>query len=849
MKFYKQALAALATVLLASAVSVSLAREIRITRRLMTKQEFNRLKEKEGVYEEGKNYNIIIDGHGTGLRPPTEAQWKEIRRMPVLVDRIESARKATPSNHDNSATIWFPPIGTQDGEGSCVSWACVYYTKTFQEAKEHNWDLSGCVWEGDYYGYPSIVYQDRIFSPDFIYHQANGGEDGGSYYIDNMNLLERIGCCTWEKMPYDPTNSTTWPDEDAWKEAPWYRSLTGHTIMWVDTDPALEDLKQLLADTNLVVISINAGYYGDLTSEDLWTLDNYDPISTNHANTVVGYDDDYGPYDEGGDPNTYGAFKVANSWLIGGWENVDDGFYYISYECMKQRVERIFFYENRVNYEPEMISVFRLSHKHRGECKTAVGIGDISSPDSIKQFHCNMNGGEHPFPSHIMVMDVTGFAPYITGPSDNFFLEIYDTGTDTTGTIDSFSIEIYDDYASGVPVETHASPSPPVNTVNFSPVYAATSPAPAIRFVRHTVNDSRGNNDGNADAGETVELWLTLDNLSLDATNVSGELSSEDPYLSIDIAAAGYGDILSREERTSLTAYRCSVHVACPDPHVAMLGLEISADGAYSTVDSLHLIIIGDAIGFSDDMESGTGGWSHQVVTFGYSDQWHQSNWRCQSEITSWKFGDQGVRDYVDYADGGLITPPFLLGPSSKLSFRHWIDAEIEDDTTAWDGGVVMLSVDNGDWSQISPLGGYPCRIIQLSSNPLAPATPCFSGTQGWQLAEFDLSGYEGVAQVMFRFGSDGNVSEEGWYIDDVLVEGAPCGDVNGEGRITFADALYLKNYYYQTPPGSPAPIGSGDVNLDGNVTFADALYIKNYYYQTPPGSPDPCNPPQLPLY
>ena len=69
------------------------------------------------------------------------------------------------------------------------------------------------------------------------------------------------------------------------------------------------------------------------------------------------------------------------------------------------------------------------------------------------------------------------------------------------------------------------------------------------------------------------------------------------------------------------------------------------------------------------------------------------------------------------------------------------------------------------------------------------------------------------------------------------------CGDCNADGFVNFADALYVKNYYYQTPPGSPAPIGQGDVNLDGFVNFADALYLKNYYYQTPPGSPPPCEP------
>jgi hypothetical protein len=85
------------------------------------------------------------------------------------------------------------------------------------------------------------------------------------------------------------------------------------------------------------------------------------------------------------------------------------------------------------------------------------------------------------------------------------------------------------------------------------------------------------------------------------------------------------------------------------------------------------------------------------------------------------------------------------------------------------------------------------------------------------------------------------------WAGIDSLSPCAPCacGDCNEDERITFADALYVKNYYYQTPPGSPPPVCNCDVNLDGRINFADALYIKNYYFQTPPGSPPPCEPPK----
>jgi hypothetical protein len=461
----------LSTLLLILAYSALFANDIKAIKRIMTQEEFNKFRAFVGIYEPGKTYNIIYNGYGTGLKPPTAEEWEKMRTLPIFIDRIESSMAPTLSSHDNSATIWFPPIGNQDGEGSCVSWACGYYTKTFHEAKEHNWDISGCVWEGGYYGHPTIAYQNKIFSPDFIYHQVNNGGDNGSHYSDNMDLLERIGCCTWDRMPYNPNDTTTWPGEEAWRQAPWYRSETGFASMNVETNPALDDLKQLLANHNLALISINADYYNRLTNKDLWTLDNYNPSTINHANTIVGYDDNFGPYTETGNNNTYGAFKVANSWGIGNWEKVADG-YYISYKAMKQRVKYIYFYENKINYKPEVIAVFNLSHNFRGECKTTLGIGNISTPDATKSFDdFNFNGGNWPFPSNNMVLDITEFKSFMTGSQDNFFLSIYDGRSSTTGQIKSFSIEIYDNYATGIPTEIHNSQDPPVRTTNGSTVY------------------------------------------------------------------------------------------------------------------------------------------------------------------------------------------------------------------------------------------------------------------------------------------------------------------------------------------------------------------------------------------
>ena len=86
-----------------------------------TYEDIERLKQLEGVYEEGVNYNVIIDGHGTGVRPPTEEGWNAMIGQANVVENIQLTTDAAPASVDNSAKIWFPPIGSQGLEGSCVT--------------------------------------------------------------------------------------------------------------------------------------------------------------------------------------------------------------------------------------------------------------------------------------------------------------------------------------------------------------------------------------------------------------------------------------------------------------------------------------------------------------------------------------------------------------------------------------------------------------------------------------------------------------------------------------------------------------------------------------------------------
>ncbi|MGD0977557.1 MAG: NosD domain-containing protein [Candidatus Bathyarchaeia archaeon] len=412
----------------------------------ITGSELQLLKSRIGVKEENQSYNQIVFSHGTGLAPPSEADWEKIGKEAYVVDQVTS-NTSLPSNVDNSATPWFPPIGNQGSQGSCVAWAVGYYTKTFQEAKEHNWSVSGTT-------------SDEIMSPSFIYNLIDNGVDQGSNYYDAIQLVCSVGDCSLAKMPYNAADCTSWPPEQAWSEAPFYRgNYSGYETLLLTTDAGLASLKNWIASGNLAIIAVDASQYVNLSSNDIWTVSNYVNPSTGHANTIVGYDGNVQYTEEG--QLRQGAFKIANSWGVG-WtgDHNSDGFYWISYKAMEQRVEYCMFYRDRIGYVPTLTCSFEIEHPMRGECSIVIGMGTHDNPTMSKSFTEYIEGGNQPFCSNNIVFDITEFedaVPNVYGKP--FFLSVYDGGSPTTGTILYFS------------VENTVSSNPPVTTVNGGYVF------------------------------------------------------------------------------------------------------------------------------------------------------------------------------------------------------------------------------------------------------------------------------------------------------------------------------------------------------------------------------------------
>ena len=277
--------------------------------------------------------------------------------------------------------------------------------------------------------------------------------------------------------------------------------------------------------------------------------------------------------------------------------------------------------------------------------------------------------------------------------------------------------------------------------------------------------------------GDTPALNLIVNNDgSGNAYNPLLILFSEDT----DVILSNFEVVLAPIGHNSFTAYE-NVFTVQIAPTAAMggsveIGYILGAENGDLLQGSFVLYIGVQNYTFESDMN----GWASSAPTANFVNQWHRSSARNFTGNGTWsmKFGGNGTADYASSAFGALESPEIMLGTNAELIFHHWMEAETHSNPQyAWDGGLVQISVNNGPWEQISPIGGYPFRIYNNPASPYAANTLVYSGSFDWTQATFDLSNYVGSARFRFLFGSDGSVTGEGWYLDDLHVEGEYVSD------------------------------------------------------------------------
>ncbi len=295
-----------------------------------------------------------------------------------------------------------------------------------------------------------------------------------------------------------------------------------------------------------------------------------------------------------------------------------------------------------------------------------------------------------------------------------------------------------------------------------------------------------GNNDGDVDMGETAFVELTIENTgAVDTSNVSVTLTSNDPgYVTVLDGSADYPDIAAGNTALSLSPhFRFSVDLSTPCGQQLSFDATIATDQGSAT-DTLYIQVGGTGLFFEDDMESGGGSWTHfadqgvddwSIITSSYAHS--PDNIWFSSDISTVK-------------DVSLVTPVLSVTNLSEFSFWHYFNME-----SSYDGCVIEISTDGGSsWADLGPditQGGYSGTISTAFSNPLGGRSAWTGTNSTMSQVVVDLAGYAGAtANVRFRLATDSSVSDDGWYIDDVLMTGAECQPWSGGVEHTVVAAM-----------------------------------------------------------
>ena len=214
-------------------------------------------------------------------------------------------RSFLPASADLSE--WFPAVGAQGEQGSCVAWATTYYMRSYYENRQNT----------------STAKQTPL-SPAFVYNQLKKQDASCKSGLNIGRALEFLklkGAPPLRSFPYSQNNCLALPDQAVESVATQFKIESWRRL----TKGNLDDVKGEIARDRPVVI-------GMIVSEkfkDFRGKSNFDELISEsatrggHAMTVVGYDD------------ARQAFRLVNSW---GQQWGDRGFAWISYESFNSNV-------------------------------------------------------------------------------------------------------------------------------------------------------------------------------------------------------------------------------------------------------------------------------------------------------------------------------------------------------------------------------------------------------------------------------------------------------------------------------------------------------------------------------
>ncbi len=165
---------------------------------------------------------------------------------------------------------------------------------------------------------------------------------------------------------------------------------------------------------------------------------------------------------------------------------------------------------------------------------------------------------------------------------------------------DGFAYDVANDLPDGHSVTFEVSATDGTDT--WVSYIAVPGHAPVLEFVEFSINDASGNNNGKIDPGETVDITVEIENSgSSEAFNIIGQLSTTDPFFTINTADVDFGNVTGGN--TSSGVFSAYADETTPAGHMVGLNFNMAADleiegaGEFSAVVGQIPVLIVDLDG------------------------------------------------------------------------------------------------------------------------------------------------------------------------------------------------------------------------------------------------------------
>jgi len=121
-------------------------------------------------------------------------------------------------------------------------------------------------------------------------------------------------------------------------------------------------------------------------------------------------------------------------------------------------------------------------------------------------------------------------------------------------------------------------------------------------------------------------------------------------------------------------------------------------------------------------------------------------------------------------SDVAIETREFEVGYNGDFVVSWWHYFDLEKD---WDGGVVEVSVNGGDWSDATKMGGsfatgYTGKLTKNEDQTLSERDTFTGFGAGAETLNFGSALNGNKVKFRFRLGSDAAAKEDGWFIDNI---------------------------------------------------------------------------------